>query len=984
MAESTYASRLRAADSSTNRDHAYAWVVEGDEKARNALRPDSDWNLVHALIEVIEAAHPWSDEDIRAIVVVLRLDDHEQLGGAIGRTRLAVPGAVTELHRRALALGAPLKGLFQLFLHAPPLDDAGGPGEAIAVLLSVTDDQFVSWYRGWRYIDMDSAALVRGLHAVAPARLPALAPALVSEGEWRSWKGDQLTARVVLRLGGAAVIPALLSAMRDIIGIPRQARVALALMEHEPGPWTEPAWATIEAALTVPNTFGYLQPAWMAKMVAELASAVPDRLLAWYEAHASEADPERVRMWVEGAAAGLPLPQVDRLITTVLDASDANLVGYAVCGLAVADRAAAAVDRRAVRALIDRDKHLTERDLRPRAQLAGIELARRTLDPTLIDNVAELLGSSSAPVRSAAARAYGALRGPALADELPALLAARKAPLRLAAVQAAATARVDLAPLEAHLGRETDPEVRSTLFGLLIPAWRAAGRPLDLPLVRTWVAQAVGVKAPKLPGWLDLATLPELRTGSGELLGVDVLTWLCSAQAQADGDGPAPEVAVLTDLLDRSTTAAWANVLWAQWQASPMKAADRWVLTLLGTTGDDALARVLHTTATSWAEGSRGQMAERITPALALLGSDLALMLLDDLQQRYATKVRNVGSAARYAFTAAAEARGVSPDELGDRVVPTLGFTVGELRTVQAGPRSVELRLGEDGTLQLRDPVTGKPLAKLPAGASKELKDELKETAAQLRTVLKSQASRHERMLVTERTWTVAAWRQAYLNHALLRTFAIRLVWRALAADGALLHTFRLLPDGSLTDPHDEEPSLDQAATVSLAHPLHLHPDTLQAWRTHLHEHDLTPPFTQLDRPVRAVPADRRADRSLGITDKQQVASGTLRGRADRRGWTRGSVVDGGAVLTLRRAFPAAGVEVYLDLEGLFASMDPMDNVTLGRARFVPSGVVTVGSYAYDDPVRDADPRVLPLGEVPAIVYSEVVGDLEALVQRRE
>lgn len=87
--------------------------------------------------------------------------------------------------------------------------------------------------------------------------------------------------------------------------------------------------------------------------------------------------------------------------------------------------------------------------------------------------------------------------------------------------------------------------------------------------------------------------------------------------------------------------------------------------------------------------------------------------------------------------------------------------------------------------------------------------------------------------------------------------------------------------------------------------------------------------------------------------------------------------------LSTRRPFPAAGVEVFLEVEDLWVSGDPTDTVTLGSARFVPAGSVRVGSYSYDDPVKDHDPRVLPLGEVPRIVYSEVVSDLEALVQRR-
>jgi hypothetical protein len=58
------------------------------------------------------------------------------------------------------------------------------------------------------------------------------------------------------------------------------------------------------------------------------------------------------------------------------------------------------------------------------------------------------------------------------------------------------------------------------------------------------------------------------------------------------------------------------------------------------------------------------------------------------------------------------------------------------------------------------------------------------------------------------------------------------------------------------------------------------------------------------------------------------------------------------------------------------AGMD--DQVTLEWACFVPSGSVKIGSYVYDDPGPD-DPRLLTFGDVPAIVYSEAMGDLKTI-----
>jgi hypothetical protein len=116
--------------------------------------------------------------------------------------------------------------------------------------------------------------------------------------------------------------------------------------------------------------------------------------------------------------------------------------------------------------------------------------------------------------------------------------------------------------------------------------------------------------------------------------------------------------------------------------------------------------------------------------------------------------------------------------------------------------------------------------------------------------------------------------------------------------------------------------------------------------------------------------------RELAVAKDRALGAGTFRSRAERRGWVRGSVVDAGMVAGYFKAFPGAGVEVTLEIEGLFVGIDPMDTVTLGVARFVRADSVKRGSYTYDDP-QAGDARVLPFGDVPPVVYSETVGDLK-------
>ena len=91
---------------------------------------------------------------------------------------------------------------------------------------------------------------------------------------------------------------------------------------------------------------------------------------------------------------------------------------------------------------------------------------------------------------------------------------------------------------------------------------------------------------------------------------------------------------------------------------------------------------------------------------------------------------------------------------------------------------------------------------------------------------------------------------------------------------------------------------------------------------------------------------------------------------------------DGGSITSYHKPFPTAGVEAFLLLNGMSISLDQQQQLTLGKAFFVPAGSVKIGSYTYDEPADDHDPRLLPCGDLPSIVYSEILGDLYKIAGR--
>lgn len=219
----------------------------------------------------------------------------------------------------------------------------------------------------------------------------------------------------------------------------------------------------------------------------------------------------------------------------------------------------------------------------------------------------------------------------------------------------------------------------------------------------------------------------------------------------------------------------------------------------------------------------------------------------------------------------------------------------------------------------------------------------------------------------------------------------MRLLWALYDEHGRVRATFRALDNRTLTNEQDEGVTLPDNAgqtTIGIVHPLELSLTERLGWNTHLADHKIAAPFTQLERQI-ALP--KESERTLRISmDYQRVnVNGmSFRGQADRRGWQRGPVGDGGMVVHYRKRFLGAGVDAILELDGMpVVGADSHTTVTLGRLYFCKPAIVDAGWPVYEKPGNDCDPRLLCFGDVPPIVFSETMGDLARIAgtqQKRE
>ncbi len=600
----------------------------------------------------------------------------------------------------------------------------------------------------------------------------------------------------------------------------------------------------------------------------------------------------------------------------------------------------------------------------------------------------KLLAHKSRPVRETAARTLGRL-GDRVVPRAGELLGAKKAAARSSAVTLLRTAGTDMAVklLEGRLDEETDEEVRDQILLALESVWQLQGKKISREEIEGRIERTLGKFDGRIAPWLEESRLPPLNYAKGgKPLSGDAVRYLLYRQSRAKEMRADVEAKPLLALIDRTRSGDFALATLQMFLSGSMEARDRWALAIVGMLGDDRAVAPLMQQIRTWVDGGRGKMAEYAAQALALVGSDVALCAVDSLSIRYRSKQKNIGKAASESFAEAAERLGVTVEELGDRVVPWLGFEPGKPRVIEHGEKRVEMGIGMDFKLSYRDLVKEKKISSLPAAFPADVKAELKELGATLREVVKGQLIRLENLMVRQFRWPRERWCELYLAHPLLRPFGVRLVWGVYGGDGRLQAAFRALEDGTLTNEDDEQVELPQKGNVlvGIVHPLELSAEQRQAWATHLADYNIQSPFLQLERPVVFPAEDEKQTRMSTKYRGTSLNAMTFKGRAERLGWQRGSVCDGGGITCYAKSFPGAGADAILGLDGMYIGIDMYADIKLEQFCFVRGGSVTFGSYTYDEPSNDKDPRLIPFGEVPPIVYSEILGDLGKIAGQQE
>lgn len=523
------------------------------------------------------------------------------------------------------------------------------------------------------------------------------------------------------------------------------------------------------------------------------------------------------------------------------------------------------------------------------------------------------------------------------------------------------------------LGREESEEIRDEISralaaaGVGLEAIVSSLGPVDLAKLSE---QAASVREMPVK-WLSSTELPALQAVDGQTLEPALVRLLLLRQSRQKEPMIDPQAAGIYGLIDRRCSGNFALALLnAALEAGPAKN-DAWALLTAGLLGDNRVITTLLAKIRGWAQSGDQKLGEWGVAALALNGSDAALSAIDSLAMRFRDdarkKFRVIADAAQAALESTARRLRISADELGDRIVPSLGFEPGRPRRIEAGNRVIEAAVGLDFKLSMKDAKTAKRVVSIPKTAGLDVSAEFKGLGKLLLEVGKAQGMRLENLMVGQHRWTALRWRELFLQHPVLFPFAVRLVWGAYSAGGKPSLTFRALPDRSLTNFEDETVDLPADQTpIGIVHPLDLTPEETLSWRTHLSDYEIEPPFAQIDRPVVRVSPAAGASTRYSNLEGVGINALALRSKAERFGWTRSGDFEGGMINSFRKRFSRAGIEAFVTVNGVPVFTDPSAQATFGEILFLP----------IDTTPRDFNERVIKLADVPEMVFSEAVGDM--------
>ena len=343
----------------------------------------------------------------------------------------------------------------------------------------------------------------------------------------------------------------------------------------------------------------------------------------------------------------------------------------------------------------------------------------------------------------------------------------------------------------------------------------------------------------------------------------------------------------------------------------------------------------------------------------------------------------------------AAARSGVSTEELEDLSVEGYGLDEAGGKEVLFGDAVAELRLALDGSVSViwRN-AEGKLVKSAPQHVKKVFAKDLRALgllAKNLEEAYRAQRMRLEASFLASRSIPLRHWQQYYVEHPLLGFLGRRLIW--VFSDGKGWERFGIWHNGKVCDEAGNPLELAGIRTdgsqdgvqaerhektgikVRLWHPLASDAVQVQRWRERIFSAGIRQPFRQAFREFYEVNDDEcqtrmYSNRFAGIYLRQHQLASLCRAR----GWDyrlMGIGFDGHNVPT--RKLPQWNMQVELHVD-----LPPDRDGALRDSGLGEQSGSGINLFVESDQVRFyRDRREVAIEEVPALVYSEMMRDVD-------
>jgi predicted DNA-binding WGR domain protein/cellobiose-specific phosphotransferase system component IIB len=425
-------------------------------------------------------------------------------------------------------------------------------------------------------------------------------------------------------------------------------------------------------------------------------------------------------------------------------------------------------------------------------------------------------------------------------------------------------------------------------------------------------------KLPKLPSWFTPGAYSRPELHDGRPLSVAACEHIGTMIAISDMDDPYGGIEIVKEHCTAVSLAEFAWNTFQSWGAAGYTSKENWGFTALALFGTDETARRLAPLIREWPGQAAHARAVMGLDILAMIGTDVSLMHLNAIADK--AKFKGLQERAKEKIQVIADNRGLTRDELADRLVPDLGLDEAGALQLDFGPRQFTVAFDEslkpyvmdEQRTRLKDlpkPIKSDDEAKADAATEryKALKKDAKAIASQ-------QIKRLELAMVNARRWPVADFNLFFIEHPLMRFLAQRLAW-AVYVDGQAQSVFRIAEDLTFADHRDESYTLPDSETVSvgIAHVLDMQTDTTRAIGEIFADYNILQPFKQLSRETYQLTDAEKATSEITRFATKTVATVSLMG-LNARGWERSGAEDGGWVGEFRKPLPE-GLEVVLSMD---------------------------------------------------------------------